>query len=294
MESLRGVNCLLMTPFSESGQIDESSLCRLADHVIEGGAASLVAMGKIGEFSVLTMEERRRTMKVVVDHVAGRVPVGFGIINASFEDGLTLGRYARESGADYVMSRPPVDGDITDYFLRLTDTLPVMVYDQGVRGELSIEGDILPLTQQTGNVAALKISGLPDKVYEAKELLDVPVLCGWDMMSHLAYEMGSDGVISGSATLLPRDEVRLYELAQGKRWAEARDLYYSRLLPLLNYCTFDPHAYSVSKYVLYWQGLISTPAVRPPNPDAGEARRQEVLEVMRRIGVHTRIPETSS
>ena len=287
MDSLRGVNCLLMTPFSEGGQIDDSSLCRLADFVIEGGATSLVAMGKIGEFSVLTMDERRRTMKVVVDHVGGRVPVGFGIINTSVEEGLTLGRYAVESGADYVMSRPPVEGDINDYFLRLTDMLPVMVYDLGEQGELSIERDILPLTQRTENVAALKISGLPDKVAEAKQLLDVPVLCGWDMMSHLAYEMGSDGVISGSATLVPRDEVRLYELAQEGRWAEARDLYYGTLLPLLNYCTFDPHAYSVCKYVLYWQGLIDTPAVRAPNPDAGEARQKEVLEVMRRIGVES-------
>ena len=287
MKSLRGVNCLLMTPFSESGQIDDKSLCRLADFVIEAGATSIVAISKIGEFSVLTMDERRRTMKLVVDHVGGRVPVGFGIINTSFDDGLTLGRYAVESGADYVMSRPPVDGDINDYFLRLTDILPVMVYDKGERGDLSIEGDILPLTQRTENVVALKISGNPDKVQEAKQLLDIPVLCGWDMMSHLAYEMGSDGVISGSATLVPRDEIRLYALTQEGRWAEARDLYYGTLLPLLNYCTFDSFAYSVCKYVLYWQGLIDTPAVRAPNPDAGEARRKEVLEVMRRIGVES-------
>ena len=128
-----------------------------------------------------------------------------------------------------------------------------------------------------------------DDIAEAKRLLDVPVLCGWDLMSHLAYEMGSDGVISGSATLLPRDEVRLYELARDGRWDEARDLYYTRLLPLLNYCTFDPHAYSVCKYVLYWQGLIATPSVRPPNPDAGEMRRNEVLEVLRRIGMEVAV-----
>lgn len=183
------------------------------------------------------------------------------------------------------MSRPPVDGDTMDYFRKLADTIPVMIYDLGVRGELSIEKDILPLTQETENVVALKISGLPDKTYEAKKFLDIPALCGWDMMSLLSYEMGSDGVISGSATLVPQDEVELYKLACEKRWEEARELYYSKLLPLLNYCTFDPHAYSVCKYVLYWQGLIATPAVRPPNPDAGEARQQEMRQVLHKIGV---------
>ena len=251
MKRLTGVNTLLMTPFTDSGEVDERSICRLIDHVIDGGANSLVEMGKIGEFSLLSMEERRRTMEVVVNYVGGRVPVGFGIIDAGFEEGLTLGRYAKEAGGDYVMSRPPVEGDISAYFLRLADTIPVMLYDLGEQGELSIEEDILPLSQKSENIVALKISGLPDKNYEAKRLLDIPLLCGWDLMSLIAYEMGSDGVISGSATLVPQDEVKLYELAMEKRWDEARELYYNKLLPLLNYCTFDPHAYSVCKYIRY-------------------------------------------
>jgi 4-hydroxy-tetrahydrodipicolinate synthase len=274
-----------MTPFDEQGNVDEEGLCSVVDHVIDGGATSLVAAGKIGEYEVLTMQERRRIMEVVSGHVGGRVPVGFGIINASFDDGLTLAAWAAEAGCDFVMSRPPTDGDNAEYFLRAADKIAVMPYDLGVRGELSIEDDILPLTQKSPNIVGLKISGLPDKTYEAKKLLDIPILCGWDMMSLVSYEMGSDGVISGSATLTPRDEVKLHELAKQGEWDEARDLYYGRLLPLLNYCTFDPFAYSVCKYALYWQGLIATPAVRAPNPDAGEVRQRETMAIMKNLGL---------
>ena len=283
MVDLKGVNCLVMTPFDEQGNVDEEGLCSVVDHVIDGGATSLVAAGKIGEYEVLTMQERRRIMEVVSGHVGGRVPVGFGIINASFDDGLTLAAWAAEAGCDFVMSRPPTDGDNAEYFLRAADKIAVMPYDLGVRGELSIEDDILPLTQKSPNIVGLKISGLPDKTYEAKRLLDIPILCGWDMMSLVSYEMGSDGVISGSATLTPRDEVKLHELAKKGQWDEARDLYYGRLLPLLNYCTFDPFAYSVCKYALYWQGLIATPAVRAPNPDAGEVRQRETMAIMKNL-----------
>ena len=285
MVDLRGVNCLVMTPFDEQDNVDEKSLCRVVDHVIDGGATSLVAAGKIGEYEVLTMQERRRIMQVVSGHVGGRVPVGSGIINASFDDGLTLAGWAAEAGCDFVMSRPPTDGDNAEYFLRAADKIAVMPYDLGMRGELSIENDILPLTQKSPNFIGLKISGLPDKTYEAKRLLDIPILCGWDMMSLVSYEMGSDGVISGSATLTPRDEVKLYNLAKKGEWDEARDLYYGRLLPLLNYCTFDPFAYSVCKYALYWQGLIATPAVRAPNPDAGEIRQRETMAIMKNLGL---------
>ena len=290
MKRLDGVNCLLMTPFTKQGDVDHGSLRREIDHVIDGGVTSLVAMGKIGEFGVLTMDERRAAMSVVVDHVSGRVPVGFGIINAAFDEGLTLGRYAAEAGGDFVMSRPPVDGDVMDYFMRLTDIVPVMPYDLGEQGELFVDEHIVPLVEKTGNIVGLKISGLPDKVPEAKRLLDIPVLCGWDLMSLLEYQLGADGVISGSATLIPREEVQLHELAKQGRWAEARDIYYGKMVPLLNYCTFDPHAYSVSKYALYYQGIIDCPDVRAPNPDAGEARAKEVREVLSRIGALSSVP----
>jgi 4-hydroxy-tetrahydrodipicolinate synthase len=290
MKRLDGVNCLLMTPFTKQGDVDHDGLRREIDHVIDGGVTSLVAMGKIGEFGVLTMEERRSVMSAVVEHVAGRVPVGFGIINAGFDEGLTLGRYAAEARGDFVMSRPPVEGDVMDYFMRLTDLIPVMPYDLGEQGELFVDEHIVPLVEKTGNIVGLKISGMPDKVPEAKRLLDIPVLCGWDLMSLLEYQMGSDGVISGSAALIPRDEVELYQLAKQGRWDEARDIYYGKLVPLLNYCTFDPHAYSVSKYALYYQGVIDCSDVRAPNPDAGAARAKEVREVLSRIGAISSVP----
>jgi 4-hydroxy-tetrahydrodipicolinate synthase len=183
------------------------------------------------------------------------------------------------------MSRPPVEGDISDYFLRLADVIPVMLYDQGEQGELSIKEDILPLARKSRNIVALKISGFPDRFDEAKELLEIPALCGWDFGSLLAYQMDADGVISGSATIAPREEVKLYELAMEKRWDEARELYYTRLVPILNYCTFDPHAYSASKYFLYHLGLIDNPAVRAPNPDAGAVRSNEIRAVLKRVGL---------
>lgn len=285
MKKLTGVNTLLMTPFSESGAIDLGGIYRQIDRVLEAGVTSVVVQGKIGEYDTYTMDERRDTARAVVEYVAGRVPVGVGIINAEFDYGLQVGEVARSVGADYVMSRPPVEGVISDYFLRLADIIPVMLYDQGVRGDLSISDDILPLTEATENIIALKISGIPDKNYEAKGLLKTPVLCGWDLMSLLAYQMGADGVISGSATLVPSHEVKLYELVKANRWDEARTLYYDKLVPILNYCTFDPHAYSVCKYILHYLGVIENSSVRPPNPDAGETRAREVYEVLKRVGV---------
>ena len=285
MVDLNGVNCLLMTPFDAKGNVDFDSLAGVTDDVIKGGVNSVVANGKIGEFEVLTHTERREIIDMMVSYVGGKVPVGFGIINATYEEGISLSKHAASVGADFVMSRPPVDGDINRYFTEIADQIALMPYDQGTRGELSIKEDILPLCEKSENIVGLKISGNPDKIIEAKQLLDVPVLCGWDLMSLLAYEMGSDGVISGSACLVPEDEVEMYKYSMSNNWNAARDIYYNKVLPLLNYCTFDPFAYSVCKYVLYWKGLIKTKDVRLPNPDAGDKRVRELYEMLKIIDI---------
>lgn len=285
MVDLNGVNCLLMTPFDSTGNVDFDSLAVVADDVIKGGVNSVVANGKIGEFEVLTQAERREIIDMMVSHVGGKVPVGFGIINATYEEGISLSKHAASAGADFVMSRPPIDGDINKYFTEISEMISLMPYDQGTRGELSIKEDILPLYNNSENIIGLKISGNPDKIIEAKQLLDIPVLCGWDLMSLLAYEMGSDGVISGSACLVPEYEVQMHKYSRLNDWDAAREIYYNKVLPLLNYCTFDPFAYSVCKYVLYWKGLTETKDVRLPNPDAGAYRVKELYKMLKMIGI---------
>ena len=286
MQRLAVVNCLPMTPFTESGKVDEGSLRRLIDHVIEGGVGSVIAVGRAGAVMYLSMEERVRIMDVVMDQVRGRIPAGFGIIDAAYDEGMAVGRAARDAGADFVMSRPPVDGDIKEYYRRLAGTIPVIIYDQGVQRDLDIAGDIVPLVKETGNVVGAKISGEPAKIYEAKLLLDIPVLAGWEVMSLLAYQMGADGVTSASASLFPREHIEMHELAGQRRWDEARDLFYGKLLPIMNYLPGGPNkmGWSVLKHILHWQGIIDTPVVRSPSLPASEAHLEEARQLLRRVG----------
>ncbi len=285
MRMLEGANCLPVTPFTEAGDFDEGSMRRLVDHVIDGGVASVIAMGRVGEVMYLAMEERARVMEVVMDQVAGRVPVGFGSIELGYDDGLAIGRLAKDAGADFVMSQGPSDGDVMEYYRWLAEIIPVVVYDLGVQRELSVREDILPLAEETGNVVGMKISGAQEKVAEAKRLLDAPVLCGHDVMSLVGYRMGADGVTSGIAMLLPRQEVELHRLAAAGRWDEARALFYGALLPIMNYLPGGPGmmGWSVCKNILKWEGIIECAAVRPPSLPAGEARLEEVRHVWERV-----------
>ena len=61
MKRLDGVNTLLMTPYTESNEIDVEGIFRQIDRVLEAGASSVVVQGKIGEYDTYTMDERRDT-----------------------------------------------------------------------------------------------------------------------------------------------------------------------------------------------------------------------------------------
>ncbi len=57
---LGGVYLPLVTPFSDSGDVDLDSLERIAHHFLDAGLAGLVALGTTGEPATLTVSERQR------------------------------------------------------------------------------------------------------------------------------------------------------------------------------------------------------------------------------------------
>ena len=72
---LRGVLTALATPFTADGSVDEALLRAVVDRSIDGGVHGVVACGSTGEFSALTLDERRLVVETVVDQAARRVPV---------------------------------------------------------------------------------------------------------------------------------------------------------------------------------------------------------------------------
>src|SRR6516162_1539044 len=97
---LRGVLTALATPFTADGTIDEASLRILVNRSIAGGVHGVVACGSTGEFSTLSSSERRLVVEIVVDQVAGRVPVIAQTGATSTAEAVRLSRHAQSAGAD--------------------------------------------------------------------------------------------------------------------------------------------------------------------------------------------------
>lgn len=282
---LEGVITLLFTPFSRDGRsFDAASMQRQIDFVLEAGVAAVIACGKAGEFEGMTLAETEQVLTTVLDHVAGRVPVGMGIISVELEQGCQAAEVAARCGADFAMVKKLSSEGLRDFFLNVAEQIPVMLYDQTNEGDLDIETQVLPLLEECERVVGVKVSGNVYSFARLKEKVpDVPLVCGWDIFSLLAYRSGCDGVVAGSAAFMPEREVTLHRLVQAGQWDEARQLFYERMLPLIVFATPDPYAFSVGKHLLHWRGLIDSPIVRPPYENAPEWMLEEIHVLARRL-----------
>ena len=70
-----GIWPVMLTPFTDEGEVDYTALEKLVDWYINNGVNGLFAVCQSSEMFYLTLEERLKVAKCVVKAAAGRVPV---------------------------------------------------------------------------------------------------------------------------------------------------------------------------------------------------------------------------
>ncbi|RIK32950.1 MAG: hypothetical protein DCC57_25505 [Chloroflexi bacterium] len=103
----RGIFVIVVTPFTESYELDEDSLRREIRFCIEAGAHGLVGPANASEFPTLSDDERKRWIEIVVQETAGQIPVVAATTHGHALPAAALSRFAEQAGADGVMLMPP-------------------------------------------------------------------------------------------------------------------------------------------------------------------------------------------
>ena len=111
--ALRGILAAVTTPFTADGsEIDAAALDAHVDRLIQEGAHGLVPGGSTGEFTTLTLDERKQLTELVVKAAGGRVPVVAGTGALSTADAVELAAHAAQAGAAALMVVPPFYGAV--------------------------------------------------------------------------------------------------------------------------------------------------------------------------------------
>ncbi len=144
-----------LTPFTSDLKVDEASLKREIDYVVEHCAATMVVAAGVEaqEYTYLGLEERKALIQRTVEYVAGRCPVMVGISHPSFKTAIELAHFAKNLGAHAVQmlaplrpfGGPPTERDLMAYFEAVAreSPLPMALYiNPGPGAEVSISATI--------------------------------------------------------------------------------------------------------------------------------------------------------
>src|SRR5215469_11118276 len=142
---IRGVIPPLVTPVTDTEQVDEAALRRVIDHVLAGRVHGLLTLGSTGEFFALDHERMQRTLAVTLEHTRGRVPVYMGIGAVSTRECIKLARMAEKEKAGAITILPPMfispnDEELFQHFRAVADatSLPMLLYNNPDRMNVNL------------------------------------------------------------------------------------------------------------------------------------------------------------
>lgn len=289
---IRGVLTALVTPFTETGEIDEARLRAIVDEQIACGVHGLVPMGTTGESPTVTHAENIQVVRIVVDQVAGRVPVIAGTGSNSTREAIDMTRQAKTFGAYASLqvapyyNRPNQEG-LYQHFKAIADAvdLPLIVYNIPGRSSVNVETETLMRLAQHPNIIGVKEAS--GSVAQAMDVLgrrpkDFRVLSGDDNLSLAIMALGGEGVISVASNLVPAQMSEWVNLMFEGQLEEARSRFYT-LLPLFKALFFDTNPIPV-KYAMSLKGSCLE-SYRLPLTPASDEVKQRISGVMKDLGL---------
>jgi 4-hydroxy-tetrahydrodipicolinate synthase len=246
-----GCGTALVTPFTSSGAVDEAAVRRLAKRQVEAGIHFLVPCGTTGEAPTLSAAERRRVVELVVDEVAGRVPVLAGAGGYDTREVIEAAKEMQSAGASGLLSvtpyynKPTPDGLVRHYQAIAEATpLPIVVYNVPGRTGCNVDpGTLARLTTIPHVVAVKEASGNMTQICEVMRAVppEFIVLSGDDALTLPAMAVGARGIVSVTSNELPAEMTQLVEAAEANDFSYAREIH-ARLLPLMlaNFAESNP------------------------------------------------------
>ena len=136
---LTGVVPVVPTVFRDDESVDLDGTVRVVDYLLDSRVDGLCLLANYSEQFSLTDAERDQLARVLLEHVAGRVPVIVTTSHYSARVAAARSRAARDMGAAMVMLMPPFFGAtitaagpaVIEYFRQVAGAIdiPVMVQD---------------------------------------------------------------------------------------------------------------------------------------------------------------------
>jgi len=204
----------LITPMTESGQIDYAALTRLLDFHVDNGTHGIVSVGTTGESSTLMVDEHLAVIEHTVKTINKRIPVIAGTGGNSTQEAIHLTRQAESLGADASLSvvpyyNKPTQEGLYQHFKAIADAVPIaqILYNVPGRTVADMSNATVARLAVIDNIVGCKDA--TGDLVRGRELVDlcgeqISILSGDDPTALEYMKLGARGDISVTANVAPK------------------------------------------------------------------------------------------
>jgi 4-hydroxy-tetrahydrodipicolinate synthase len=282
----------LVTPMSARGAIDSASLSGLIEFHIDNGTDAIVAVGTTGESATLDHQEHCKVIRMVVDGVAGRIPVIAGTGANATTEAIALTRCALQAGADACLLVTPYYNKPTQeglylHFKAVADAIPIpqILYNVPGRTACDMLPDTVERLAELPNIVGIKeatgdLARAEEIIGRCGEGLDL--YSGDDALAREIILAGGKGVVSVTANVAPGAMHEMCAAALTGDRDTAREID-ARLVGLHRDLFLESNPIPV-KWALREMGLIP-PGIRLPLTPLSAEFHEPLRHAMRQAGV---------
>lgn len=235
----KGTGIALITPFKSDKSVDEKSLVKIVNHVIDNGADFLVALGTTSEAPTLSADEKKRIVDLILKTNDSRLPVLLGMGGNNTEAVIEAIKTQDFTGISGILSvvpyyNKPNQRGMKAHFEAIADASPVPVVLYNVPGRVGVNlqaATCVELAKHPNIIAVKEASGNLQQIMEIlrDKPADFDVLSGDDGITQPLMALGAQGVISVAANAYTKPFSQMIHAQKEGKTEEALRLHFGML-----------------------------------------------------------------
>jgi dihydrodipicolinate synthase/N-acetylneuraminate lyase len=306
----------LVLPLKPDYSIDEAGLRRLvryfADNEQFAPAGGLIANAEAGEIFYMTRDEKRQVLDIIIDEVAGKMPVLAGTFAWTTAETVATAQDAKAAGASGIFVIPPAGSlDVSGAWDSVR--YPEVWLDQIKAQDAAVDMPIFvhavaPISQPWGiglplaptlqycrevpNIMGWKTTyAYPGHRLLSRGMRDhapqVALLCSSAHFFHEYLAVGNmDGTISGSWNYALEPMLEHIDACRRDDMKEARLLWNGGMVRLHEYIYSEPGRLHIRYKIAAWmRGLVDLPFMREPMPKPRAEEVNTIRQLMLNSGI---------
>ena len=230
--NINGVIPAMITSFNKDESINKEGIRKTVNYLISAKVDGLYITGSTGETFLMSQEEKKQAIEIIVEEVNGRVPVIAHIGSIGTKITTELGQYAEKIGVDALSALPPFyygfsNDEIFNYYQDISNStnLPITVYN--ISHAHLMDLDMLKRLASIKNVKGVKYTA-PTHFNFSKIKKEIgnsfKIYSGMDEMSLSGLISGADGIIGSFYNLMPELFVDIYAKIKEENINEAKKI----------------------------------------------------------------------